>query len=116
MKTIRRNTFETNSSSTHSITILSAEDFNKWEDENLYFDEDKEIFLTKEELYDSIKKEYPEYENDEDIEEFILDNRSEYPKTYERFINDDSLEVDVNHYTSKSGDEIVIICKYGYDY
>ena len=65
MRTVRKGVFETNSSSTHSVTIMSAEDYKRWQKELLYYDEYKDVLLTKEELYDSVRK---EYEDDEDIE------------------------------------------------
>lgn len=37
MRLIRRNTFETNSSSTHSITMCSESDFDKWKNGELYY-------------------------------------------------------------------------------
>jgi len=37
--TIRRGVFETNSSSTHSITILSQKDYDKWRNEDLFYDQ-----------------------------------------------------------------------------
>ena len=37
MRIIRRNTFETNSSSTHSITMCSESDFDKWKNGELYY-------------------------------------------------------------------------------
>ena len=115
MRTVRKGVFETNSSSTHSVTIMSAEDYKRWQKEMLYYDEYKDVLLTKEELYNSVREEFPEYQNDKDVEDFIYDNRSEYAQTYKQFFNDHSLEVDVTDHTTKSGDEIVIICKYGYD-
>ena len=33
---IRRNVFETNSSSTHSITLCSVEDYNAWQEGKMY--------------------------------------------------------------------------------
>lgn len=109
MRTVRKGVFETNSSSTHSVTIMSAEDYKRWQKELLYYDEYKDVLLTKEELYDSVRK---EYEDDEDIEYYARDNSI---MTHEQFFNE-SLEVDVTNHTTKSGDEIVIICKYGNDY
>ena len=47
MKTIRANTFETNSSSTHSMIILTEEEYDKLESGELYLNEDEVI--TKEE-------------------------------------------------------------------
>ena len=50
-KTIRYNTFETNSSSTHSVTVLTPQEFEQWRD-NQYLldmnhsDEDTPCFIT----------------------------------------------------------------------
>lgn len=38
MKIIRQGAFETNSSSTHSLTICSSEEYTKWENGELYWD------------------------------------------------------------------------------
>ena len=44
---IRRNIFETNSSSTHSLIICSEEEFKAWEKGEIYFDEyGKEKFIS----------------------------------------------------------------------
>ena len=47
MKTIRANTFETNSSSTHSMIILTEEEYDKLESGELYLNDDE--IITKEE-------------------------------------------------------------------
>lgn len=55
MKTIRNNTFETNSSSTHSLSIVSGEEFDKFKnDETLYYYGD---LFTFDEIYTRVKKE-----------------------------------------------------------
>ena len=38
MKQIRKNVFETNSSSTHSLTMCSEEEYEKWQREELIYD------------------------------------------------------------------------------
>lgn len=48
MKIIRRNTFETNSSSTHSITMCKESDFDKWKNGELYFCQDNGEFYDEE--------------------------------------------------------------------
>ena len=48
MKTIRRNVFETNSSSTHSITMCMESDYEKWKNGELYYLEDSDEFVNKE--------------------------------------------------------------------
>lgn len=45
MKIIRQNTFETNSSSTHSITMCMANDYNKWKNGELYYINDTGEFV-----------------------------------------------------------------------
>ena len=47
---IRRKTFETNSSSTHSITICKADEFEKFTNGELLFVEDEQRFLKPEEV------------------------------------------------------------------
>lgn len=55
MRTIRNNTFETNSSSTHSLSIVSGEEFDKFKnDETLYYYGD---LFTFDEIYTRVKKE-----------------------------------------------------------
>ena len=93
---IRRGVFETNSSSTHSLTMCSEEeykdDFQKdWND----LSED-----TKQKYYTIYAK-----END------IID---EDAKTYDQYMHDGDLETFVQRYTSKNGDRIVAFGEYGY--
>ena len=49
METIRIGTFETNSSSTHSITMCMEDEFEKWKKGDLYYLISEEKFLNKEE-------------------------------------------------------------------
>lgn len=48
MKTIRKGTFETNSSSTHSITMCMESDYEKWKSGELYYYGCNNEFITKE--------------------------------------------------------------------
>ena len=122
MKTIRLGTFETNSSSTHSMVICTEEEYEKWANGELYASRYYDGFKTKEEVIEEAKKEYDERFDSEG--NFIPDDEYE---TVDEFLNDwhtewydlDSwagdLECDENSYTSPSGDKIRIICRYGYD-
>ena len=121
MRTIRRNVFETNSSSTHSIAFATKSEFEKWRNgELLYKDSwrDKSRFMTKDEAIVDIKS--SKYYNGE------LDNISAISEEelYDVFRENDiydydnwgyNHETDVNHYTTPGGEEIVAICYYGYD-
>ena len=93
MKTIRLGTFETNSSSTHSLNIATEEEFTRWKNEELLYDECNYVFV----------------ENNEE------NQKDECCKTMEDFFESEYLESFEEKYTSESGDRIVIFGKYGYD-
>ena len=134
-KQIRRGVFESNSSSTHSLTICSEEEFEQWKKGELLFDEwDSESFVKANSLSDDDKKcAAQDYENHKDefskdwsnlsesakekyYTKYAKENNivDENAKTYEEW-QDSNLETFVGRYTSKSGDKIVAFGKYGYD-
>ena len=126
MKTIRQKTFETNSSSTHSITIMSKDDFQRWEDGEIFKEPYNDNFIEKDEVgkylkdyYEENKESFAKYnditEFDAEVVEESLRNDGEMPEAYEDYCESDYLEVDVNNHTTKNGEDIVIICKYGRD-
>ena len=127
MKTIRANTFETNSSSTHSMIILTEEEEEKLNSGELYltskYDDDLitkeeayEIFLTAMDNDDYIQD--PEYSLEKNIEYYLknCDNKYELPCSLDEWCESNYLYIDRNSYTSSSGDKLKIICKYGQDY
>ena len=95
-KQIRFGVFETNSSTTHTLTICTKEEFEKWQNGELLFDYYKDKLVEK----------------PQDWEE---DSRGEL-RTYGEWYEDEYLETYEEKYTSPSGDEIVIFGKYGNDY
>lgn len=95
MKQIRKNVFETNSSSTHSITICTNEEFCMFESGEMLFDTYSEELVMK----SDVEKTNDEYRY----------------QTYYQYIDDSHLEMYDEHYTSPSGDRIVAFGKYGYD-
>jgi len=97
-KQIRFGVFETNSSSTHSLTMCSSEDYGKWKKGELIFDRECDELVP---ITDEVKKQI-----EEDGWGF---------ETYNQFFNDEYLEAYSNTYTTKSGDEIVAFGKFGYD-
>ena len=133
---IRRNIFETNSSSTHSLIICSEEEFKAWEKGEIYFDEyGKEKFISNTGL-NEYDKEMAEMDYEKNKNKFqknwrdlSKDAKQEYYlkyakengiineniKTYEEYMDDYSLETFVQRYISKSGDKIVVFGKYGID-
>lgn len=132
---IRRGVYETNSSSTHSLTMCSEEEFEQWKNGELLFDEwGSESFVKANSLSNDDKKyAAQDYENHKD--EFSQDwsnlSESAKEKYYTKYakknniVDEDAktyeewqygnLETFVNRYTSKSGDKIVAFGKYGYD-
>ena len=91
MKLIRRGTFETNSSSTHSITMCKESDFDKWKNGEMYWDRWNESLVSKEEVEKEMAKlkeefisEHPDYDKDdidweEQLEDY-LNSDKEYKK------------------------------------
>lgn len=61
MKTIRMNTFETNSSSTHSLTIVSEEEFEKFENCDLLLN--CSTFVSTEDEYKNVIEKLKSYED-----------------------------------------------------
>ena len=127
MKTIRANTFETNSSSTHSIVILTEEQNNKINNGELYLtNKYDETIITKEErddiFYKAIEdynKEYPQniISTIEDFMEtdYYCDNKDKFPCDMDEWGNYDYLSYEISNYTSPSGDKLVIHVVYGYN-
>jgi len=98
MKQVRLGVFETNSSSTHSLTMCSQEQYNDWKQGKLYF---KRYGGTKE-----------FYEASELTQADIDDGDYE---TYDQWGEDDQLEIFENTYKTLKGEVVVAFGKYGYD-
>jgi hypothetical protein len=98
MKQVRMSVFETNSSSTHSLTIVTAEEYNKWKDGKLAYNRDSEELVPL-----PVKTDDDEYES-EDVQ------------SYDAYENcDDCLETFMQSFTTPSGDNMVAFGKYGHD-
>lgn len=90
---IRRNVFETNSSSTHSITMCSEEEYNKWKNGELLLD----------------------YWSDSFVEATEENRDNEDCKTYEDYWDNEYLEDYEFSYVAKNGEKIIAFGQYGYD-
>lgn len=132
---IRRGTFETNSSSTHSLTICDEYEFKKWKNGELLFDYWNDKFVERVDLTDKQKKEAEKKYNDikscyyKDWEDLSDDEKSRWynkyqlenelvdedTKTYDDYFDELYLETFVEEYTTKNGDKVVCFGKYGYD-
>jgi hypothetical protein len=120
---IRRGVFETNSSSTHSMTMMMKSDYEKWHNENLYLfdgwtfgwakeDAPKEKMLyTKDEAIAFMKKNRY-YKDADSIDDEMLRE--------EKFISSDDegsdyFESFYEEFTTPSGETVVAFGEYGYD-
>lgn len=133
---IRQGVFETNSSSTHSLTMCSENDYNKWVRGELMFDtyNDKLVEMKIEiseydkiearNYYESVKSKYWKSWNqlseeevndwyDKYMDEHHSIDRYRY-NTYDEFF-DGYLEEFEERYTTENGEVIVAFGKYGYD-
>lgn len=129
MKTIRRGVFETNSSSTHSITIIDKDIYDEWKLKNDCYDFNTKKIISKEErfktllfntFFDTYYGQDSDYVSETDIENYLQYNQKyeEIPLTYDEYndtLEDYELEHDINNFKTKSGDELIIICRYGHD-
>lgn len=111
MKVIRRGVFETNSSSTHSITMCAKEDYDKWKNGELLLNQYGGGFLTKEEAIKELGNDYKNLSDDELND--MLDEDDWY--SYKRYFSDSYLETFSDTYTTKSGEVIIAFGQYGYD-
>ena len=145
MRQIRKNVFETNSSSTHTLAICTEDEYKDWQNGKLLFNKWRETFIkntikiTKqdreeaERCYNQYKgKYYKDWSEltDAEREEYTYNHIAQHRRqektlsfeedglTYQEFMqncNNDGLETETSHYTSPSGDKLVITCAYGYN-
>lgn len=128
MLQIRKNVFETNSSSTHSITLCSQDEYDDWGAGKLLLNDgwwskdnasefkDKK-FVTREQAEDIIKND--KHYSGEDLSKLTdkqLYDRYEF-YTCDRYeTENDTLEFFEEKYVTPSGDNVVAFGLYGYDY
>ena len=132
---IRKNVFETNSSSTHSLTMCSEQEFNDWKNGKLLFDKWNDMFVEPQLLTEQDKIDaHEEYDfkkstfwkdwsalTDKEKEEWYSKYATEHNikqrnlQTYDEWDCDWDLEHFINTYTTKGGEKIVAFGKYGYN-
>lgn len=108
---IRRGTFETNSSSVHSLTMCTEDEFKKWENGEVLYDKENEKFVTK----DEIMKENPD-EVDWNNEDEVKDYFKEWDiQTFDEFFDDDWYETYKQKYITPNGEKVIAFGYYGHD-
>lgn len=125
MRQIRKGVFETNSSSTHSITICSSKDYEAWQNGELYWARYSDRLVSKEEFEEKFKKwmneRYPdvddetlETERPTYIEEFCEEEEFLTAEQYDDQIGSYYEEFQTS-YTTPGGEEVIAFGYYGYD-
>lgn len=104
-KQIRRGVFETNSSMMHSLQICTEEDYHKWENGEIYFDDDIEELVP---VTDDLAKEHEKSIIEDDYQQFLTkeeyyDHYGEYYETYR------------HKFTTPSGENMVAFGYFGHD-
>ena len=136
MRQVRHGVFETNSSSTHSLTMCSGDEFRRWENGELLFDRWDEEFVEASSVktghnLDEVKEKYEEirrklWKNFEDLteaeiadfcEQHMEDADDNLYMTYELYFDyyERYYETFEESYTTKNGDRVVCFGHYGYD-
>ena len=128
MRTVRRGTFETNSSSTHSITMCMESDYEKWKNGEMYWHRWNDELVSKEEFEKEMAKSREEFiadnpdfdENNEEwkeeLDQYINEDKMYY--TYEEFNDYDYIEYEtfVDTFETPQGEKVVSFGYYGSDY
>ena len=122
MKTIRIGTCETNSSSTHSITMCMESEVLKWKNGEMYWNRWNDELVSKETVEEEflkentgVSKEDPDFKDK--FEEYLNDDDKTY-YTYEEFNDYDYIEYEtyVDKYNTPNGDTVVAFGYYGANY
>lgn len=128
MRTVRRGTFETNSSSTHSITMCMESDYEKWKNGEMYWHRWNDELVSKEEVEKEMAKlreefiaDNPDFDENneewkEELEQYINEDKMYY--TYEEFNDYNYIEYEtfVDTFETPQGEKVVSFGYYGSDY
>lgn len=129
---IRRNVFETNSSSVHSITLCNKSEYDDWKKGKLYMynstyklPSQRSHFFSWGDMIDFIKDNFNSYddiaylvkakkeENDTRFESLLTKYDFFTFDAFEEFL--DSFEYETASIKTPSGDEVIAFSYYGYD-
>lgn len=116
---VRRSVFETNSSSTHSITMCTKDQYEQWKNGELYWSRWSECFITKSEVEEKMNKEreayfadYPRRTEEDFLEDFLQD---EGYYSFDDYSDKIDMEGFHDEFTTPSGEIVVAFGYYGYD-
>jgi hypothetical protein len=120
---VRQQVFETNSSSTHSITMCMEDSFLKWKNGEVVFNRYTEEFLPLEAVFEQIEKEHGpdsveslKANKDSDWDAFVEELAEWDWYTFRSFRSELCYEHFSDSYTTPSGDKVYAFGYYGSDY
>lgn len=113
---VRQGVFETNSSSTHSITMCMKSEYELWQKGCVFYDGWNEGFISKEDALQRLREnagiETPEKLSDEELWEAL---RDEEIYTFDNY-GSDYLEQFTETFTTPGGETVIAFGQYGNDY
>ena len=119
---IRRGVFETNSSSVHSLTMCSGEEYKKWGKGEVLYWRSNDKFGVREDIIEELKDarytwgelRQPDvnWEEEDEVADIFSD---EEIQTCEEYFDNEWFETFEEHYTTSNGDEVVAFGYYGHD-
>ena len=117
MQQIRYGVFETNSSSTHSITMCMQSEFDAWKRGEVLFDQEADEFITMEKALGIVAEGRwcdgvdPAVLTKDELEDALREN---YIYRYDNY-GSDYLEYYEDSFTTPSGETVVAFGEYGHD-
>ncbi len=136
-RVIRKEIFESNSSMSHSVVIMTAEKSKKWEELDLYYYNQSEYYDPFKDILEDMRPIGGELYTEDEVLKFLELCDCHYdPKgweddgglnqfirecdygfiSYDMWSDNEYLETDSTTYTTPGGEKIVVYCKYGADY
>lgn len=109
----------------HTVTVCTVNEYKNWQEEDLFLNyylnsSTPDRFYTREDVIEYAVNHYGL-----DKQELYAMNSYELGReigvygefyTYDYFMDNDKLKTHTTHYTSPSGDELVIVSQFGFDY
>ena len=121
-KQIRQGVFETNSSSVHSLTMCTEEEYQKWKNGEVLYWRDKDKFGTREDIIEELKTltwyrggliyNNVNWEDEDEVHDVFSD---EGIKACEEFFDNEWFKTFKDQYTTPSGDVVIAFGYYGHD-
>lgn len=123
MLKVRRGVFETNSSSTHTMTMCDDDTYTKWMNNEIYWDNDNDVLVKEDEMFAEIAESYGDdavtelKAMREQSEETFLDSLAEYSYyTRKSFREAHTYEHFHDKFVTAGGETVHTFGWYGEDY